>query len=133
MFEAGDTFLNATRSDPGTPAHLWFVLSNPALDSGQVLIVNISSCKGAYTEDSTCILEPGDHPFVKRASFVYFAKARCPSVAQLEAGFQKELFRFLEKATPELLERIRRGALSSPFMARKYKDLLKEQDLDLKV
>lgn len=49
-----------------------------------VLVVNISSCKPGVAFDDTCILQAGDHAFIKHASYVVYRDAviwKVPNVA----------------------------------------------------
>lgn len=69
--------------------HLFILLTDPADDgSGQkvVLMVSLSSVKSGVPHDPTCILYPGDHPFVKRESFVLYARARLEEADKLLRG-----------------------------------------------
>lgn len=65
-------------SDPDRK-HLFILLTDPANDGSgvkAVLMVSLSSIKQGLPYDASCILYPGDHPFVKRESFVVYQKAR---------------------------------------------------------
>lgn len=76
------------QSDPDRK-HLFILLTDPADDgSGQnaVLMVSLSSVKSGMPHDPTCILYPGDHPFVRRASFVFYARARLEEADKLLRG-----------------------------------------------
>ena len=64
----GDTFLWPSRDD-----HLWLVISD--VDPvGQLIVVGIYSHQPHY--DRACLLEPGDHPFVKHTTCVQYVTAR---------------------------------------------------------
>lgn len=59
--------------------HLFILLTDPADDGSgvkAVLMVSLSSIKQGLPYDASCILYPGDHPFVKKESFVVYQKAR---------------------------------------------------------
>lgn len=79
----GDTLIIPA---PGTSldSHLWIVLSDPTLDHF-VLLVNLTSYRP--DKDDACILDVGDHPFIRHPSCVNYAKVKHIAVAQLEAIF----------------------------------------------
>ncbi len=66
--------------------HLFVVLTDPLcnFDDGirKVLLVSLSSIHDDLYHDSACILEPGEHPFVKRDSYVVYQKARIDEVSR---------------------------------------------------
>lgn len=68
--------------------HLFILLTDPADADGKkcVLLVSISSVREGVPHDATCILHPGDHPFVKRASFVVYQRARIETADKLLRG-----------------------------------------------
>lgn len=47
----------------------------PAMAKECFLAVNISSIDPLIPHDKSCILNPGDHPFIMHDSFVYYKKA----------------------------------------------------------
>jgi hypothetical protein len=76
----------------------------------------------ANHSDKTCIVEAGEHPIVTKKSVVNFAKAH-----HCGAGMPMEALSRLAKIhkdplSPELLARIRQGALDSP----RTSDIIKE-------
>ena len=65
---AGDTFL-LTGGPVPTP-HLWAILWGPAGPANAYLAVMLTSLR-PYS-DRSCILNPGDHPFVRHATSVAY-------------------------------------------------------------
>lgn len=61
--------------------HLFVVATRPCLEQN-VALVNIAG----RTPDPTCILQAGDHEFIKKPSWVYYRRARIESVAALRLG-----------------------------------------------
>lgn len=63
----------------GDKKHLHIICSEPAFYSGigalGVLVVNITSVDPERPYDTTCVLHPGDHPFIEHDSYVLYAKA----------------------------------------------------------
>ena len=109
MLSRGDTFVNNARG--GLPSHLWIVLSDPALDPDQVVIVNVTTWKEYH--DQTCILDAGDHPFLKHRSCVNYPEARLPEASQLRELIDTGLLSPHQSLDPNVLERVSRGALES--------------------
>lgn len=63
----------------GSKNHLHFVCSDPvfypSVGKDCVLVVNISTADAAIDYDKTCVLDVGDHPFIKHPSYVYYRRA----------------------------------------------------------
>lgn len=76
--------------------HLFIILTDPCQDDEKgersVLLASLTSVPNRVAYDSTCILQAGDHPFLRHASYVFYQKARIESVATLENGVQKGVF-----------------------------------------
>jgi hypothetical protein len=77
--------------------HLFIVLTDPhpIVEGGAnaVLLVSISTLHPDRPHDPTCILYPGDHPFIRTESFVSYRLARIVEVESLTRGVSdKKLF-----------------------------------------
>ncbi len=59
---AGDTF-KIPQPETSLDTHLWVVISDPAADAENILIVNFTTSRA--DSDKACILQPGEHPFVR--------------------------------------------------------------------
>lgn len=121
---AGDTFL---LTDRDVDEHLWVVISDPTLDSDQVLIVNLTSWK--HYHDPACVLEVGDHPFISRRTCVNYAEARIVTLMLLQDWVARGRIRPQAKCDPELLARIRNSAMDSTRMALEKAEILIDQGL----
>lgn len=75
--------------------------------------------------DATCVLGPGDHPFVKHPSVVYYQDARELDLLAIEraltAGMQNVVCTRHASCSPSLLLRIRQGLLASSFTPKNIK------------
>jgi hypothetical protein len=107
--DVGDAFLDFF---PGVPNHLWLVLTREQDD--EVAMANVTSL-GPHIRDETCILRPGDHPFVHHDSVVLYAKARIYTTGTIRGMIGRGLLEPRPAATPALMDRIRQGAVDSPF------------------
>jgi len=116
----GDTFLGGREAHG--QHHLWRIINQPSHHNNVALIVNVSTlCPGAET---TCILAPGEQPFIKHPSYVRYSGAREVTVAQLTAALKKGLLKPHQPASTALLEKIRAGARVSPHLPAKLRALL---------
>ena len=112
----GDTFLIPDAIGP----HLHFILSR--LPDGSVILAHFTT-RRTYTDD-TCVIQPGEHPFVKKETIVRYDQAYVCPAANL-ASLERIIIRKLEPLSGELLARILRGALSSPQTPDKIKNLIR--------
>jgi len=124
---AGDVFINSRSGS--IPSHLWFILSDPGEDPEHVLIVNATSAFQGRDVDSSCILKPGDHPFIRHESYIFYDGARQTAARKLKEGFETEILRFQESASDQLLLRVRTGLMQSPHAEERHKALLRTQGL----
>ena len=97
--------------------HLFVVLTNPFDDMGdgiqKVLLVSFSSIRDYYTHDPACVLNPGDHPFVKHESFVVYKRAIIVEANKLIEGVRKNVFSSHTPMSESVLSKIRQGLESS--------------------
>ena len=72
--EVGDTFHGG--------GHLWIAVAK-AKPSGDIVAFNITTYRpGTLGSDGSCVLENGEHPFIKHKSEVYYAGGLLLSVQQ---------------------------------------------------
>lgn len=121
--KAGDVFL----LDGVADIHCWIIISDPAIDPIRVLLVNFTSYD--RFADQACILEVGDHPFIKHRTCVNYPMAREASNADLDVLRERGRLIMLESLSPALLQRIRVGAMESVDMELALADILIEQGL----
>lgn len=79
---------SGSENDPDRK-HLFILLTDPAdvgVGAKSLLMVSLSSIKQGLPYDASCVLYPGDHPFVKRESFVVYQKARIEEVDKVLRG-----------------------------------------------
>lgn len=113
MLKAGDSFL---LPKPGKYQieHLWVILYD-ADEDGNAICVNITKQRDGC--DLTTQLQPGDHPFVKYPSVVFYEDARPMNIAKVSALASSNSEAFVcqrhEPFRQEILEKIRLGAIKS--------------------
>ena len=116
---AGDTF----RYGRG---HLFIVLSDPRIDPESVVIVNMTTDRA---QDQSCILLPGDHPFVTHRTSIKYNKARIESIRVLEKLISAGCVTPQDPLFGDVLERVRRGAAISDNIPFGCKQILIDQGL----
>lgn len=100
----GDTFILKDRS---VDSHLWIVVSEPAIDPERVLFVSMTSYD--ITKEKVCLLDIGDHPFIKHRTCIAYDFARLAPLTTLVALRDRGLLTMNEPVSVELLDRIRQG------------------------
>lgn len=84
VFQQGTLFILT-----GPVPHLHVVMNNPVfcgeIGEMSVLVVNVSSVQQGAFHDPACVLHPGCHPFISRASWVVYRGATVLKVPRLEA------------------------------------------------
>jgi hypothetical protein len=103
----------------GDIRHLWIVLTEPDGDPPQVVIVNLT--KNKPRADTTCILMPSDHDFVKVETVVHYGDARLVPAEPLSQIAKLRDYDFQADCSAELLERVQLGLLASPSTPKKIK------------
>lgn len=104
----------------GDTDHLFVLLTDPVeVRTGkgrEVLLVNLSSVKSAKNVDSSCILHPGDHPFITHKSFIRYGRGfpRIEKERNIIQKVQMRVWHPREDFTPEVFSRICSGLESSP-------------------
>lgn len=97
----------------GATDHLHFVCSDPIYyphtGKESVLVVNISSIKDGIEYDSSCILTPGDHPFIKHPSYVYYYKADIFGAENIALNVANGSFEVRQNCEDETFTRILNG------------------------
>lgn len=115
MLAKGDSLF---LENPGTVAgHLYFILTDPNEDN-KVFMVSITTHH--FGKDETCVLNVGDHPFIKRKSVVEYSKPIEPKLTQIEKIVRDGYANTHASASDGLLERMQNGAKESTALPLKY-------------
>jgi hypothetical protein len=119
--KAGDTFLLQLADE-----HLWVVISDPSLNPQRVLVVNFTTWRQYH--DQACILDRGDHPFVRHRTCVNYPSARVATDADLEEVRAAGLLHLHDPLSDSLLQRIR-AAVRASRMKLEHVQVLVDQGL----
>ncbi|MCZ6634220.1 MAG: hypothetical protein O7G87_12510 [bacterium] len=97
-------------SPPSDIKHPWIALTYPSELPAKIARVNLTSFRDG--SDTTVVFEPGDHPWIRHRTIVYYAQAKVSRAASFktvgESG-QYEVVDFLS-----LMDRILEGLSISP-------------------
>lgn len=123
---AGDTFFCLS----GHAEHLFIVLSEPRTYPSEghgnrlcLVSVNFTSIHEGQIFDPACIVEPGDHPFIRHRSYVFYQKIQILDYEHVCRCVNQGIYRAGVTASPELLAKIIAGIQQSSFIPRKFKIL----------
>lgn len=94
--------------------HLFIMLTAPIDDD--VITVSLSSCKTQFY-DKSCILNKGEHSFIKHKSYIAYHRSGVLKVIQLENMTIKQL----EQVSDDVFKRIIGGLLKSKQTPNKVK------------
>lgn len=110
----GDTFL---REYPGNKKHLHIIVTERT-ETGCFVCVFVSSIKPSIEHDNSCVLHAGELGFIKHESYVVYDKIQLFTKAGLELLLANgTCIKKGDIASPELISRIKAGALSSDYMS----------------
>lgn len=96
--------------------HLYIIISE--IIDGKVLLVNITTQK--EHSDTSCILQKGEHRFIRHTSVVNYADAGDAEVCNIKRAISKGTFIPQKLISSSLLRRIHEGALRSTAFEPKY-------------
>ena len=114
MVTTGFTFLSRV---PGYQTqHLYIIIA--IVDDNEAILVNVTTKKG--DKDDTCILSVGDHDFIKRESVINYRDTTKTSISNIKKAIGMRTFTPQDPVSDDLLQRIQKGALISPFLLPKY-------------
>ena len=109
-------------------SHLNVVLCDPrdfpTYRSQSVIVVDICSVRQTW-HDTTTVVDVGDHPFLRHASYVNYRQARVDHAADLEKLVGARGYESSEPIDQELLVRILRGAIESANTQRDIKSFIR--------
>lgn len=133
MLSLGDTFRE--RPPAGTPRdgfnpHVYVVVSDPAKDGDRIVTVNFTSWKsGRPGQDESCVVEEGEHSFIRVRTLVNYRDAREFSTEQFRQATGLGYVELGDPVSAALLQRILAGAAASRFFPKGLRCLLLEQGL----
>ena len=104
MISLGDTFF---MKPPGTVRnHLWVVLAVHN-NGASAILANLTSRR--ENSDTTCVLMPGMHPYIKHESCVHYRGMIDRNVDRIPQESRRE------QASVDMLRLMQQGAINHPF------------------
>ncbi len=122
MIDLGSSFIGAPNDY--VSKHLYFVISKSNIGSDCVVCVNITTYHD--NKDESCIIEPGEHGFIKEKSLVKFDKAILPKVENLEKALENGTIKPNVIAKKELINKIQVAFLTSKHTKTEERELVKK-------
>jgi adenylyl- and sulfurtransferase ThiI len=124
LFEQGTVYLLAGR-------HYYFIISDPSLDPGNVVAVNMTTFRGFGSEDHSCVLSEGEHQIIRHKSWIKYEKAEVTSLKMLNHRYAVNAISEVvsEKCRSVVMRRILAGAAASGMTPKKVRVILERQGL----
>jgi hypothetical protein len=109
-----DTILipSGTNSAPDKK-HLFIVMTPPTGPLNEVLLFSVSTYTKSNKQDSACLLDVGDHPFITRPSYIYYRTARIERLSHLSDALDTGYFTRKEPISEDVFHRIVDGMYRS--------------------
>ncbi len=120
MLACGDTYLAGDIDYE--EFHLWIILT--PTDLNEVVVVNVTTRH--KRSDTTVIINPGEHPFIKQESVIAYRFAKVKTVAEIEKAISEGTAIRREPISASLLERIRGGLMQSDHAENGVRFLFRE-------
>jgi hypothetical protein len=92
--------------------HLFFVLT-ATCPNGNCLITMLTSIKAGRYYDRACVLDVGDHDFIKAQSYILYRMAEQPRASHISKMVSKGYFVPRSDASNEVLIRVCDGLVAS--------------------
>lgn len=105
-----------------------FVITTDACPADNHILVNITSIKPGRNVDATCVVQPGEHPFVVNDSYVVYRSAQLLSAQKIGRMVDGWVYRKGQPATEPLTDRILEGFGVSRFTPRFILNHLRAND-----
>lgn len=109
--------------------HLWAIISDPKQSNNEIVIVNFTTYRNKGYEDTSCIVEAGEHPKIKHKSYIYYNRSRIVVLSKLQLWFKTGELKPQDCLSPELLDKIRVGAKESISLTFGVEQVLSMQEL----
>ena len=126
MSPIGDTFLLCNRSTI-IDTHLHIIISNPSQHNNKIVTVNFTSWRA--DKDQSCVVEVGEHGFIKVRSCVDYRRDFLIKLTDYEHCLDSGDLIPHDPVSKDLLKRILHGAEVSQFISFGNRNILVDQGL----
>lgn len=117
--QAGTLLIPSGPANNADRKHLHIVCTDPCA-RGLQLVVSITTWTNSLC-DSTCILDVGDHDFIRHQSWIMYRKARLEEAVTLDNGVEQGIFIPRQPMRGEVFDRVAAGICASQHTPRKIK------------
>ena len=104
--------------------HIRFIISDPD-ENNNVLVVNMTTFHNNGREDTSCILDIGDHPKIEHKSWLNYAESEELHILKLTEGSIRRIIPFDSNISDEVLKKIQQGARKTSQLAKKFRKYFK--------
>lgn len=109
-------------------SHLWVIITVPAGPEDAFLAVNMTSVSENGPRDPACILNKGDHPFVKHQTEINYDRTLEMSLQGPKGLLANRDYIVTNRpVSAKILNKIQRGAINSRFMKERFKDIIRKE------
>lgn len=112
-------FKKLPENSPIKILHLQIVITSPSPTDGKMLVVPITTWYGNRPEDSSVILEKGDHPAIEHKSWVKFNEITAMTQKEIDYCVNNYSAKFID-ISDEILKHIQSQAMISEVIPGKY-------------
>jgi len=104
--------------------HLLIIITDP-VDLPPFKVVTVPINTFYESSDDSCILNSGDHPFIKHKSFINYKETRLIEVEKINNGIAKKLFTVRQDIPHDVFSQICKGFEESNAMTKLAKGIYK--------
>src|SRR5262245_48576590 len=115
---------------PTLASHLHVVISDPRKSATEIAVVNAATVRQGEEFDAACVLNPGDHRGITRASYMVYWRAWVVNANAIKALVDAGQIHTDQPMPADALKRIQDGAMKSAFKGgapKRVRGLLAEQ------
>lgn len=117
-------------SGGGDHKHLFTIVIDPMVVPNMgsmpiVILIGFTSVRSQVPYDDSCVVQAGEHPFIKHESYLNYRHARIERAQHIEAMLAQGVFIQKEPCPEQLLEKVIQGALQSNRISREIKEIIR--------
>jgi hypothetical protein len=111
-----------------TGLHLFVLTLGPAVlpnygNDPKVLLVGASTVREGVPYDTACVLNDGEHSFIKHPSYIAYRYARLESVSHVNKMIETSTWHTHEECSVDLLKKIQSGIHISKYISREFRSI----------
>jgi hypothetical protein len=119
MPSIGDSFRLRVDLEEG---HLWIVITEVSSE-GKFIMVNLTTLDEDI-EDTSCILCPGDHPYITHPSVISYKDTKEFDTSFYDRALAAGRIHSYDRFSQEIVRKIQQGALTSNFTKNRFRAVI---------